>query len=621
MDRIFRRLIMALGKRRPFLAALLLLASLAVFHREVRFLFEEDPKLIAEVTENFNHGVVQRPEALENHGFVAEPKGWELPPSAKGSLLYQAPSPIRPGQVAFLSLFFYRPSPQVQNALKLSLDGGKTFSPIVRNVHFLGSRIDLTPYLSLGGTFHLLFEAENNTPLPVLVLDKMDLRIFDRPPSPPPSPLRMTLAFLAFGFSFALLTPHWKRAFPLLLLLSVGFFLRFLNFERVLYSTLDPDAQGYRAYAERMTLFGENGFYSASFSLREPFFLLVAKAFFLVFGPSDTHLRLLSLFFSLVVIFLTSRLARGLFGDGLGILAALAIVMNIPLIIESGRGLRLELEMILLLTFCSVGFVKQGMKPITRFLLLGLIGGLIVLTRSSYLPGLVLLVVAAALTHERPLKRVVLMGSLAILLMILLLAPHQSMIYKRHGDLFWDTHMHTRWYANLEFGGKPGFPSREDLEKDAYAGPKITYAEYLFKLHTPTEAFLGTLRGFLKIMAGMDMIGYRGPVASLLGFDPGWVDHVIMTLGIMGLLLALFLPGLRWLPLLFLALTAPVAFLYDKGLTEPYRLTMQAFPFFLLMGLLTLRYGWRLGLDRIQARRKMGTNNVRDLRQDLLRSN
>ena len=604
--------------RKPVLAVLLILASFVVFHREVRFLFEEDPKLIAEVTENFNYGVVQRPEALENHGFVAGPKGWELPPYTSGRLIYKSPHPIGPQGVAFLSLFFYRASPQVQNALRLSLDGGRTFAPIAQNVHLLGRRIDLTPFMPSGGTFELLFEAENGSSSPVLVLDRMDLRLFERRPTLPPSPRQMSQAVLAFSFAIVLLTPNWRRTLPLLLILSVGFFLRSLNFERVIYSPLDPDAQGYRLYAERMTLFGEHGFYSASFSMREPFFLLVARAFFQVFGPSDTHLRSVSLLLSLVAILLTYRLAGELLGYGLGLLAALAMALNIPLIVESGRGLRLELEMVLLLLFCHVGFVKREMAPLPRFFFLGFLGGLIVLTRSSYFPGLALLMVAAAVIHGRTFPRISATASLALLIMVLLLAPHQFMIYKRHGGPFWDVNQHTRFFANLEFAGQPGFPSREELERDAYAGPKITYAEYLFHLHTPAEAIIGILRGSLKIATGMDMVGYRRPVAAILGFDPGWVDHVVTAVGAIGLLLSLFLPGFRWLPLTLLALTFPVAFLYDKGLTESYRLTMQAFPFFLLSGLLALRYGWRLGLDRIQAWRRTGTDDVWDLRKALL---
>lgn len=575
---------------RPALALFLLLAALVAFPQEIAFLLAKDPRVVVEVTENFNDGFIQRPDALENHGFVAGPKGWYLPPYTKGHLIYKPPQPVGPEGAVFLFPFFYRPSHGVRNALKLSSGSGRTFTAIAQNVHLLGGRIDLTPYLPSRGAFQLLFEATNDTASPVLVLDKMDLRVFECRPISPPTPPRMALALVGLGLPLVLLTPHPRRSLLLLGVLVVGLLPRHLNLLRVLNAPLDPDALVYRAYAEKMTLFGENGFYSASFSIREPFFLLAAKAFFLVFGPSDTHLRLLSLLLSLAAILLTHRLARELFGYGLGLLAALGMALSIPLIVESGRGLRLELEMVLLLLFCHVGFVKKGMTKLHRVLLLGLLGGLTVLTRSSYLPGLALLMVAAALTHERPLKRVALMGSLAVLLMILLLAPHQCMIYKRHGDPFWDTNMHTRWFANLEFGGKPGFPSREELARDAYVGPKLTYAEYLFKLHTPAEAIIGTLRGVLKIAAGMDMVGYRRPVAALIGLDLGWVDYAVTALGALGLLVALRSPGLRWLPLTFLALTFPVAFLYDKGLTESYRLTMQAFPFFLLSALLAVQH-------------------------------
>lgn len=588
------------------LAAVLLLASLVVFRREAWFLLEKDPKVIAEVIENFNHGVVQRPDALEHQGFVAGPEGWYLPPHTSGRLIYKSPQPVGPEGAVSLFLFFYRRSHEVQNALKLSWDAGRTYTNIAQNVLLLGNRLDLPAPPTSRGTFQLCFEAENGSSSPVLVLDKMDLRIFERRPTPPPSPLRMTLAFLCLGFAILLLTPNWKRSLPLLLILSVGFFIRYLNLERGLYSPLGPDALEYKAYAERMTLFGENGFYSASFDVREPFFPLVAKAFFLVLSSSDTHLRLLSFSLSILVIVLVYGLAKALFGSAVGLLAATGIALNLPLVLESGSGLKLELEMVLLLALCHVGFVKWEMAPLHRFLVLGLLGGLITLTRSSYLPGLALLMVAAAWTHERPLKRIALMTSLAVLLMALLFAPHQFMIYKRHGDPFWDSNMHARWYANREFGGKPGFQSLEELQRSPYAGPKITYAEYLYHLHTPAEAIIGTVRGFLKIASRMDMVGYRKAVAAILGFDPGWVYRFATALGLIGLFVALFSPGLRWLPLAFLASTFPVAFLFDRGLTEPYRLTMQAFPFFLLSGLLALRSGWRLGLDRVQSWKRTG---------------
>jgi len=578
--------------RRAILAASLLVVSLLVFHREVGFLFKEDPRVVAEVTENFNHGVVQRPDALENHGFVVGSSGWYLAPQSTGRLVYRAPQAVGRESGALLFLFFYRLSPEVRNALKLSWGSEATAVTIAHDVHLVGGRVDLTPYLPSGGVLELAFEATNGTASPVLVLDKMELRVFAGRPSEPPSPPVMTLAFLSLGVAVTLVTKNWLRALAPLLILGVGLFVRLLYFDRVIYRALDPDAQGYRLFAERMTLVGENGFYSANFSMREPFFLLVAKAVFHMLGPSDTHLRLLSLFLSLLVIHLVYKLARALFGYELGLLAGLGMSLNVPLVVESGRGLRLELEMVLLLLFCYVGFVKREIAPLHRFLLLGLLGGATVLTRSSYLLGLFLLAVIAAVVHERSLRRIALMGALAVLLMISLLALHQVMIYKRHGDPFWDTNMHVRFYANQEFGGTPGFPSREVLERDAYAGPKLTYAEYLFRLHTPAEAISGTLRGALKIAAGMDLVGSWRPIPAILGFNPGWVDHVFTAVGGSGLLLALGAPGLRWLPLAFLVLTGPVAFLYDRGLTEPYRLTMQGFPFFLLSALLPVQRVW-----------------------------
>ena len=50
-----------------------------------------------------------------------------------------------------------------------------------------------------------------------------------------------------------------------------------------------------------------------------------------------------------------------------------------------------------------------------------------------------------------------------------------------------------------------------------------------------------------------------------------------------------------------ISLIFPVAFLYDKGLTEPYRMTMQAFPFFLFCAILPVRHVSRWVWDKIKA--------------------
>jgi len=553
--------------RRPILAAILLLASLVIFQREIGFLFEGDPKLIAEVTENFNFGFLQRPGAVENYGFVAGPKGWELLPHTSGRLIYKFPQVVSPEGAVFLFPFFYRRSYEVKNALKLSLDGGRVSATIVQNVHLLGSRIDLTPLMPDGGPFELSFEATNGSPSTVLVLDKMDLRVFETRPPEPPALLRMTLAFFSLGLVFVLFTYKWKQSLSILGILTLGFLFRYLNLTRVIYSTLDLDAQGYKLYADWLVPFTDTGFYSAQFSMREPFFLLVAKGFFQLLGSSDTHLRLVSLFLSMLVIYLVYMIARELFGQSWGLLTALVIALNLPLIIESGKGLRLELEMALILLFCYLGFIRKEIGYFPRFVFLGIIGGLIVLTRSAYLPGLGLLAVAAAAYHRKGIKSVTLISFISIFIMIVLLAPHQYGIYRTHGDLFWDTNMHARWFANMEFAGQPGFPGREVVERDGYTGPRLTYGEYLFKLHSPREVIAGSFRGLYKIASHMDVIGYHKRVSAIVGLNLGWMDQILNLLGAIGLFLSVLLPGYRWLPFAFIALVFPVAFVYDKGLT------------------------------------------------------
>ncbi|MFQ5658426.1 MAG: hypothetical protein ACE5G5_12865, partial [Candidatus Methylomirabilales bacterium] len=67
------------------------------------------------------------------------------------------------------------------------------------------------------------------------------------------------------------------------------------------------------------------------------------------------------------------------------------------------------------------------------------------------------------------------------------------------------------------------------------------------------------------------------------------IDPLWKALGIMGLVIALVQPTYRWLPIAFLVSLLPVAFLYNRGLLEPYRLSMHAFPFFVAASLLLLR--------------------------------
>ena len=87
-----------------------------------------------------------------------------------------------------------------------------------------------------------------------------------------------------------------------------------------------------------------------------------------------------------------------------------------------------------------------------------------------------------------------------LILGILLWVPHIYSISIRHGDPFYTMNQYARFYANREFLGKPGFPTKEEvIEKGMYTGPHITPADYYFKLHTPWQLIKYNLIGFAKI--------------------------------------------------------------------------------------------------------------------------
>ncbi len=247
--------------------------------------------------------------------------------------------------------------------------------------------------------------------------------------------------------------------------------------------------------------------------------------------------------------------------------------------------------MVLLVLLCHVAFVKRELAPFLRFSLMGLLGGFIVLARTTHFPGLVLLMLYAAWRHRHQVSQMALMGSFAILLMVLLNVPHRYSIDKLHGDPFWDMHLATRLPADSGFVGRPSFPSRSGLENDPSGGPKQSYAQDVFERYTPVEVIIGSLTGLMKIAARMNVVGFSMRVPALGGFNPGWTDAFVTALGAIGFFVALCSAEFRWLPLVFFSLTFPVGFLFGIGFIEPYRLTMQAFPFFLLCGLLAVRQG------------------------------
>jgi hypothetical protein len=73
-------------------------------------------------------------------------------------------------------------------------------------------------------------------------------------------------------------------------------------------------------------------------------------------------------------------------------------------------------------------------------------------------------------------------------------------MYKNYGDPFYTVNQYARFYANREFAGQPGFPTREELAtKGMYTGRKITPLEYYCSLRSPWQLVQYSVVGFMKI--------------------------------------------------------------------------------------------------------------------------
>lgn len=594
---------------RVTVAVLLFGGSSLLFAGPLGRLLASGPQSLGQVTENFRKPRVSNPDWMRVSGFIRCAEGWCLPPGGSGRFVYRPGLKTDGVREILVNLWFHLPSGGA-NRLQISVDEERSFRTIWENVHAVGRGVRLT-YLNDPQLFTLLLEASNPSLNKVVVLEAFVISYLSGAPITRPSVGQFLLGFLCLGAAGVVLCRRWWLALPSLLILTAGATLRYSNLVPSALNLLEPDAQGYRHYAHQMSLFGETGFFSAHFSEREPMFILVVHGAYKLIGASDYHLRLVSFILSIVVIWVGVRIGRSMFGDGVGWMTGLLIAMNRPLIFESQRGLRLELEMIVLLVYLFCAFIWRTPKGILKALLMGGIGGILVLTRSTYLPALMPLQALANYEEQRPRREWLRNAAVSIVIMIALVVPHRYSMYQIHGDAFWDTTMYARWNANMEFVGTPGFPTPEQLSIDAYGGPRITYWQYMFGMHTVGEIVSGTARGYFKLFRKMqECVDGEG----WMEWPCVAVNGSIQILGLAGLIVACFGRTYVWLPLAFMLVEFPAAFLYDRHLVERYRHTFVGFPL-LLLG---IAVGVRSGIDMARTYAgsgRQGTSRIRGERQ------
>jgi len=195
---------------------------------------------------------------------------------------------------------------------------------------------------------------------------------------------------------------------------------------------LDPDAIGFRTYADRFQwwpLF-DRGIFSGNFAEREPLYVMVVHAYFQVLGSSDFHLRVVSATLSVAVVILTVIASRRLLVSWPARLGAgLLVAVSGPLIHESTRGLRLELEMVLVLLLYIALARLPSQRTVVDAVIIGVLGAAMVLTRTSFVPLVGVAITISFLVRYRPLPKAVGLLALVAIMVISAGAAHRVGLY------------------------------------------------------------------------------------------------------------------------------------------------------------------------------------------------
>ena len=567
------------GIRRRVLAGAWLLVAVPLGFWWLRDLTLPVPPSRVQIEEPFNYGVVSEPAHLTVRGFRPTPKGFALDPQSQGEIEYRVRTAQPLTRWSAITLQWYGGEAGIQSTVDLLDPGGP--QRLLLNRSMPGTRLPLPESVAGRTEIALRFSARNTTDETRFVLDKLVLKSWDGPPPSLPGVMRVGGIFLAVALGIAALTARPKQAALVGLLLTLALVLRYGNVSRVAMAPLDPDAQGYRAYAQELTWAGPHGFYSASFGEREPLYPAVVKLALWFLGDADLSLRLLTLILSVGVVYLGFRLGMTSLGAAWGLSAGLLLSIWVPAIIESGRGLRVELETLLLAGAAWLLLGARGSLPWRRAILAGVLGGGLLLTRFPYAPALVSLFAVSAWWHRDLGRRLWRPLLVALTIAVLLVLPHRLAMAVHHGDAGYDVHRPLRYIANYEFQGRPGFPAGAEFIRDPYAGPRITLGQYYFGLHTVWEVAWRSLRGLGRAVLNLGPVGYVDEVQAVLGLWLRWVDLLVAGLGVIGLGALARRQETRWIPFVLVLGLAHVAFVYDLDLPDyRFRMILQVMPLF-----------------------------------------
>ncbi|MDA8242511.1 MAG: glycosyltransferase family 39 protein [Elusimicrobia bacterium] len=283
-------------------------------------------------------------------------------------------------------------------------------------------------------------------------------------------------------------------------------------------------------------------------SPREPLFVWWLWLLGKLGAGTTPWIRLATSLWAAPALLLLFRLSDRLLGRGSAWAAVLLYAFLPGQVMSDGVGLRHLIETPCLLLLLSTLYDDPALRRRRNWLAAAGALAALILTRVTYAGSGLLLLCAAGLKARTPRPL------LALLPALLLLTGHLRNNYVRHGDAFYSVNLHSYFFSNLEYIGKPGFAATfDDWQKDAYA-PRLNFRSWAFGKHTPWEfvrdSAVGMSRGFWD---------FYEKVYFSLGL-PGALRWLLLALYLLGLASALASPELRLIPGWMFLLTLPYAF-------------------------------------------------------------
>lgn len=267
-------------------------------------------------------------------------------------------------------------------------------------------------------------------------------------------------------------------------ILTLGLYLRLELAGEYRDLELDPDVVMFRQIAHEMR--GPLD----SRHIGPPYIWLI-KGVTWVWGNAPDVVRRLSVGASILVVGITYVLGAALYGRGVGLVAAGLLAVNRELVFQSVRGLREEVSTALLLGLLVTLFAVPRAKGVSRWVTAGLLGGGLALIRfTGVLPAVALLADRALVditAERRGWRATVARAAAGGLVGLGLVTPYLAYSAREFGDPFYSVNVHAKSHRNMEFAGRPGFPSREAIVQNVFTGSDVTAFEYVFGLHTPRE--------------------------------------------------------------------------------------------------------------------------------------